>query len=401
MYKKVFPVIFFLAVALSAISQNYVTLHEDCNFQGKSYYLEAGNHRLYQMKIGNDRLSSIQIPFGFKVTIYADDNFSGISKTFTENVTCLEPEWNNMASSIVVENTNYQPGNLSDYVVFYNDCYSKGFSRSLRPGIYKGTDLGELKNNISSFNIFGNLRVRVFINNENASGYYNTFESAQSCLGNSYNDKISSLVIEYKPYIPGNIPGGGISTLNEKFASFYAECNYGGNAIRLMPGYYSGEKLGILKYGIASLQIPSRLRVKAFVNNDNLYGESILLMENVSCLDNNLKNRIGSLVVEEKEGGIFNGDNNPPVIGTVLLFADGNYRGQSSSLLPGTYSTMEKAGGFPDNALSSLQVAVGFKVILYEFENFRGKSYTITESKSGFSFSNWNDKTSSIAVYRN
>jgi hypothetical protein len=56
--------------------------------------------------------------------------------------------------------------------------------------------------------------------------------------------------------------------------------------------------------------------------------------------------------------------------------------------------------GFPDNALSSLKVPAGYRVVLYEFENFGGKTYTITNSKSGFSFSGWNDKTSSIAVYR-
>jgi hypothetical protein len=56
--------------------------------------------------------------------------------------------------------------------------------------------------------------------------------------------------------------------------------------------------------------------------------------------------------------------------------------------------------GFPDNALSSLTVPAGFRVVLYEFENFGGKTYTITESKSGFIISGWNDKTSSIAVYR-
>ena len=56
--------------------------------------------------------------------------------------------------------------------------------------------------------------------------------------------------------------------------------------------------------------------------------------------------------------------------------------------------------GFPDNALSSLSLPEGFKVVLYEFENFGGKKYTINQSKSGFSFSGWNDKASSIAVYR-
>ena len=56
--------------------------------------------------------------------------------------------------------------------------------------------------------------------------------------------------------------------------------------------------------------------------------------------------------------------------------------------------------GFPNKALSSLTVPEGFRVVLYENENFVGKKYTITQSKTGFSFSGWNDKTSSIAVYR-
>jgi hypothetical protein len=73
--------------------------------------------------------------------------------------------------------------------------------------------------------------------------------------------------------------------------------------------------------------------------------------------------------------------------------------GQSATLLPGNYSNMAQVG-FPDNALSSLTVPAGFRVVLYEFENFQGKSYSITQSKPGFLISGWNDKTSSIAVFR-
>ncbi|MBK8951879.1 MAG: hypothetical protein IPM85_05775 [Chitinophagaceae bacterium] len=349
------------------------------------------------MRIGNDKLSCIQIPHGFKVTIYEDDEFRGRSKTFTSNVACLDSVWNDMASSIVVENSNYQQGNPSDYVVFYNDCYTKGFYRSLRPGTYKGDELGELKNNISSFYIFGNLRVRVFVNNETASGYYNTFETTQSCLGSMYNDKISSLVIEYKPYNSGGNTGGGMNN-NGNFATFYADCNYGGNAIRLQPGYYPGEKLGIMKYAIASIQIPSNFQIKAFINNDNLYGGSKLINTKSSCLDYSIKNKIGSLVVEERSG--YGGNNNLPTTDAVVIYTDANYKGQSSYLLPGSFSKMTQADGFPAKALSSLHVPPGFRVVLYEHENFGGKSITITESRSGFSYSSWNDRASSIKVYR-
>jgi hypothetical protein len=109
-----------------------------------------------------------------------------------------------------------------------------------------------------------------------------------------------------------------------------------------------------------------------------------------------MKNRIGSLVIEEKN----NQGNYPPQNAEkVILYADILYKGQSTEILPGTYKTMAEAG-FIDNALSSLIVPPGYRVVLYEFENFGGRSYTITASKSMFTLSGWNDKASSIAVYR-
>jgi hypothetical protein len=226
------------------------------------------------------------------------------------------------------------------------------------------------------------------------------YTESQSYLPASQNDKIGSLIIEYRPNVPVGNNGGNYGTNN--YATFYSECNYEGNALRLMPGYYSGEKLGILKYNIASVQVPSNLRIKAFTNSDNLYGQSTDITSNSTCLDYNLKNKIGSLVVEEKSGyGNNNNNNNQPGNESVIIYTDDSYRGQSATLLPGTYSTMVQCNGFPDNALSSLQVPAGYKVVLYEYENFGGKSYTVNASKSGFTFSGWNDRTSSIKVFRN
>ncbi|HEY6062290.1 MAG TPA: hypothetical protein VIV35_01705, partial [Chitinophagaceae bacterium] len=194
MSKKIFlPAIFLFASAVTSAQNNYVTLYEDCNYSGKSKFLEAGTYTMYQMKMDNDKLSCMQIPAGMKVTIYQDDNFRGRSKTFYNNIACLEGEWNDMASSIVVENQNIRPGyGQNDYVVFYNDCYNKGYSQSLRPGRYRGNELGNLKYNISSFTIYGNLRVRTYINNEGLSGYSITHDASESCLGSSENDKIGS-----------------------------------------------------------------------------------------------------------------------------------------------------------------------------------------------------------------
>jgi len=391
MRKKVlFPAMLLIAAAVSA--QNYVTLYEDCNYSGKLHYLEPGNYRLYQMKIDNDKLSCMNIPYGMKVTIYQNDNFSGNSKTYTSNVACLTGEWNDMASSIVVE-SDYNQYNQNDYVVFYNDCYSKGFSQTLRPGRYTGSQLGNMKYNISSFTIYGNLSVKAYINTDNLSGYSYTHTTSESCLGSSENDKIGSLVIEYRsPYNNNNNNYGGTSS----YATIYTECSYRGNSLRLAPGYYQGDKLGLLKYDISSIEIPSNLRAKVYINNESLSGSYYSISENTSCLSSNLNNRIGSIIIEE-----VNNNNNYPPTGNdrVIIYTDENYRGQSVSILPGTYATMTQLG-FPDNALSSLVLPAGYRVVLYEFENFAGKSYTVNKSKTGFIISGWNDKASSIAVYR-
>ncbi len=413
MCKKIVLSAAILFLYITVLSQNNIALFELCNYSSSRYYLTPGSYKSYQMGIKNDKLSSMQIPNGMRVTIYEHDDFKGQSATYTSSISCLTDGWDDNTSSIVVESLNNQlTYNQNDYVTFYNDCYSKGYSQSLRPGTYYGNQLGSLKLNISSFTIYGNLRVRAYTSSDNTSGYSSTFETSESCLNSSYSDKIRSLVIEYKPTqptisYPNNQPGNNYPSNNNSssYATIFTDCNYSGSSLRLAPGYYQGDKLGLMKFDISSLEIPSNLRAKVYINNEYLSGTSYLISENTSCLSNTLNNRIGSLVIEEKPG--YSNSQYPqnpqyqdPNVEKVILYSDANFKGLSASILPGTYGTMDQAGFIDDN-LSSLFLPPGYRVVLYEFENFRGKNYTITATKSGFSISGWNDKTSSIAIYRN
>lgn len=391
MTKKIFFVLITICMATWANAQQ-VAVFSDCNYIGQSGSVSAGRYLSYQMKVANDRLSSIQVPYGMKITIYEHDNFQGRSKTYSSSTPCLEAEWRNLASSFIVENENIQQGGQNDYVVFYADCYQRGVSQTLRPGTYTANDLGSLKYNISSFTISGNLRIRLYLNNEYASGNAITHTTSVYCLPQSQNDKTASLVIEY---IPG-VQGGGNMGNGDEFATFYTECDLRGNALRLMPGIYSGAKLGLMKNSIASIQVPSSLRVKAY-SSENMFGSASLLTDDVNCLDQNLRNRIASLVVEYRSGV---GNTQQGGNENVIIYTDANYQGQSATLLPGNYSTMAAAGNFPNDAVSSLYIPQGYRVVLYEQENFGGKSTTLTASRSSFFLSNWNDKTSSMAVYK-
>lgn len=395
-----------MSLIQGATGQNYVTLYEDCNFRGPSATLTAGNYRVYEMKIGNDRLSCINIPHGFKVTIYEHDGFKGRSQTYTSTIACLPPNLNDITSSIVVE-SNYRPDqNPNDFVTFYADCYSKGYSRSLGVGTYTSADLGQLNMNISSFSIYGNLRVRVYTTSDNANGYNVALEQSQACLDRNYNDRIRSLIIEYKPGGFGGNGGnggyGGYGNQDNSFVTIYTSCNYRGNSLKLVPGNYTGDKLGLLKYDISSIELPNDLEARLFTN-EYLSGNYLTINNSITCLGSNWNDQVASISIQRKSGygsgGYGNNNNNNYSDQRVIIYSDGDYRGQSVSLLPGTYNSMASLG-FPDKALSSLRVPSGYRVVLYDRENFGGKSYTITQDKPGFYLSGWNDKTSSIKVYR-
>ncbi len=397
MLLKKYLILLNLLIPVFCAGQQYVTLFENCNFSGKSYVLEPGNYRVYEMKIKNDQLSSIQVPNGMKITIYENNDFKGKSKTFISNIACLDSLWNDMASSIAVESTLPLGYNPNDYVVFYTDCYAKGYSRSFSAGTYTGANLGQLKDQISSFAIYGNLRVKLYTTNDDATGYSVSFEEGQSCLGKNYNDKIKSLVIEYNPN--GGATGTGGNSSDDDKVSLFEDCYMKGNSMNLGPGQYKAEQLGMFRNSISSIEVPSHLLVKAFTSSDYLYGTSYTISESSGCLSYNLNDRIASLIIEEK-GYTGNTGNLPPGAGAhVMIYTDAEFKGFSAVVMPGTYASMAQLG-FPAKSLSSIYVPDGFYVVLYELENFKGKSYTVQQTKSRFYISNWNDRTASIGVYR-
>ena len=407
MKKTILSLLLAFSLVSAAWAQSSVWVYEECNYTGRGFQLEVGQYRLFQMKIGNDRLQGVQVPNGLKITIYENDNFQGKSKTYFSTQPCVEPEFRSMASSIIVESINGQPGyNQNDFVTFYNDCNYRGYSRALSPGIYSGAQLAELKFNISSLRIQGDLIVKAFLNNEYNSGLAATIENSSSCLPGQYNDKIGSLSIEYKSNNPGggnNGAGGGWRP--RTYATLYSECQYEGNALRLQPGYYEGSKLGLLKFAIQSIELPANLRIRAFLNTESLNGMSVPINSSSTCLTAQYANRIGALVVEESNSGWGGGSGNGGGSGggygnqPVQLYADGDYRGQSISLVPGTYPLLASLG-FPDKALSSIQIPSGYRVVLYDQANLRGARYTLTSSRMGLNLIGWNDRTTSIAIYR-
>lgn len=83
-----------------------VTLYQDFSFGGASVTLVEGRHdiNVFYSSIGNDQLSSIRIPAGYKVTLYEHGGFQGRTQALTSDATAIST-FNDMTSSIVIEKT--------------------------------------------------------------------------------------------------------------------------------------------------------------------------------------------------------------------------------------------------------------------------------------------------------
>jgi hypothetical protein len=81
---------------------NAVTIFRSCNFSGDSQILREGRYRDRDIRIGNDRISSIRVPNGWAVTVYKANNFEGTSETYYDDIRCLPQQFNDAISSLRV-----------------------------------------------------------------------------------------------------------------------------------------------------------------------------------------------------------------------------------------------------------------------------------------------------------
>ncbi|MBR1930323.1 MAG: RICIN domain-containing protein [Lachnospiraceae bacterium] len=88
-----------------------IYIYQDINYGGRSASLGLGNYNLASLQAKgflNDDLSSLKVPFGYKVTLYADDNFSGTAKVITGDTAWIGNDFNDKTSSIRVERAKYR-----------------------------------------------------------------------------------------------------------------------------------------------------------------------------------------------------------------------------------------------------------------------------------------------------
>ena len=84
------------------MSEKSVIIFEHGNYEGKSQILRPGYYNVTQLQIGNDQLSSLRIPEGWKVTLFPDADFMGEPVTLEKDTPSVK-EVNDTTSSLRIE----------------------------------------------------------------------------------------------------------------------------------------------------------------------------------------------------------------------------------------------------------------------------------------------------------
>lgn len=322
------------------------TLYEHSNYGGWAVSLEEGSYDykdILAKGIVNDQISSLRVSDGYKVTIYDDEGFKGKSKEFTSDASYVGDEMNDKTSSIKIEKINNQTSTTTSYntVKLPNGKYS---IKSVANEKYVATENGGSD--------------PIVANRDNYSGSWETFyivnndDGTVSIKADANNKYICAVLDEENQLTPRS---DSISTW-EKFKIY---------------------KINDSEYGIRSAE--NGKYVKADLDNG---GKLIAGSDSIA-------GAWEAFNIEKL------GDETSSAKAT--FYENSNYSGWSVALSEGRYDygTMISKG-IKNDQISSVKVADGYKVTLYNDERFAGSKKTLFTDASGLG--DFNDKTSAIVI---
>ena len=322
------------------------TFYSDIDYKGKAVDLPEGEFLLSSLQsygITNDDISSLKVKSGFKVVVYENDGFGGKSKSYTASTANMGSEWNDQVSSIKIE-PNGKSGLSGNFKIMNRNS-----------GKYLDLTDNKTDNNtaIVQYDDEGVDASQTWTFTEvlNGKGVYSI------C---SYGNKTQGMDVLNS------------SKDNGTQVQLY---KYLGNPHQQFILYDCGE-------GYYQLVARNSGKVVEIPQSSKTNGEWIKIY------DNNGTHTQQWAVVENR-------CNEAPA---VTLYTDRDYKGKAVTLSKGQYNLSQMGlYNLTDNDMSSLKVTPGFKVTIYEDDNFNGKSKSYTASES-FVGDEWNDKMSSLKV---
>ncbi len=196
-----------------------VTIFEHANFAGRSQALPKGRYddALQQITIGNDTLSSIQIPKGLVVRLYEHYHFQGRFIDLRKDAKAVIPFWNDRASSLIVYEEAEQPPVIKEVMIFEHAGYG-GKSQLLIPGKYTAAQLLIGNKALSSALIPYGMSIRLF-EQANLQGESITLREDTPTIHIAWNDRAASMIVEASPVAFWKTSNRNIGLLGESSES--------------------------------------------------------------------------------------------------------------------------------------------------------------------------------------
>ena len=325
---------------------NIAILYADSDYRGYSKSLGEGSYTqadLAMYGISAKDISSLKVTKGFKITLYENADFTGNSKSWTTDASFVGGDWNDKACSVRIE-PNGKSGLSGNFKIMNRNS-----------GKYLDLDNNKTDNNtaIVQFDDEGvdASQTWTFTEVMKGKGVYSICSYGNKNRGMDVADfsKENGAQVQLYDYLGNN---------HQQFILY--DCG---------EGYY---------------QLVARNSGKVVEIPQSSKGNG----EWIKIYDNNGTHTQQWAVVE----------NRYDEASAVTLYTDKGYKGKAVTLSEGTYN-LSRMGlyNLKDNDMSSLKVTPGFKVTIYEDDNFNGKSKSYTASES-FVGEEWNDKMSSLKV---
>jgi hypothetical protein len=242
-----------------------VIVYQHSNFGGSAQTLAAGSYTGAQLTLGDNAISSLRVPTGWRATLYQFPGFTGPSKVITSDITWLNnngANWNDLPSSVVVDKIS---------VDVYADGAYGGATQRLLEGRY---DIGALtvgNDAISSLTVPPGWRVTLY-QNGGFTGSTKVITSDTSMLGSDFNDITSSIVVEAPAY---GATGAITALTNQRYVS---AANSGASALiadHSTIGPWETFQVTTLGSGYVALRAPSSGKyVSAASSSSNLIADS-------------------------------------------------------------------------------------------------------------------------------
>ena len=319
-----------------------VTVYSDMNYGGYAVGLPLGEHDMAALAaygIINDDISSLKVPSGYKVTLYDNSGFGGESRTYTSDASYVGDDFNDRCTSIKVSTAGVS-GKGGLYKL-----------QNRNSGLYMDVNNNSTENNAN---------VVVFADEQgDPSQFWQLIEVGEGIY--SIKNYRSGKVLDIMDNSTDN--GAVVQQYDD-----YSAANQQFILLDAADGYY---------YLAAShcgkvVEVPS---------SSSEWGEWCKLYDNNGSATQQWK------LVDYKPQGY----------AVATVYKDADYKGSSLGLPEGSYNATDLAlYGIGADQISSLKVTPGYRVILYDGDNFDGENVSYTGDTNHFP--SFNDKTSSIRI---